>query len=53
MHEIQKVYEAILGYTLDNSNFRRTIRTKFNLEYTGKKQHVYQRPAKIYRRKDV
>ena len=53
MHEIQKVYEAILGYTLDNSNFRRTIRTKFNLEDTGKKKHVYQRPAKIYRRKDA
>lgn len=50
LFDLQKVYEAILGYPLSKSNFRRSIRSKFKLVDTGKVSKKYQRPAKIYRR---
>ena len=50
IQDIQKVYESILDYELDKANFRRMIKSKFELEDTGKVQKKYQRPAKIYRR---
>lgn len=51
IQDIQKVYESILGYSLDKANFRRMIKSKFELEDTGKVQKKYQRPAKIWRLK--
>ena len=49
IQDIQKVYESILGYSLDKANFRRMIKSKFELEDTGKVRKVYQRPSKIWR----
>jgi 8-oxo-dGTP diphosphatase len=51
IQDIQKVYESILGYSLDKANFRRMVKSKFELEDTGKVQKKYQRPAKIWRLK--
>ena len=48
--ELQRVYEAILGRTLDKRNFRKKILSLQMLEDTGKKRSQGRsRPAEVYR----
>jgi 8-oxo-dGTP diphosphatase len=53
LSEMQKVYEAILGRSLDKRNFRKKIFSLKILQDTGKKKRLGQaRPAEIYEFKD-
>ena len=48
--ELQKVYEAILGRTMDKRNFRKKILSLGILTDTGKKKtQGRSRPAEVYR----
>ncbi|HUD20032.1 MAG TPA: hypothetical protein VMR81_06345 [Patescibacteria group bacterium] len=48
--ELQRVYEAILGRTLDKRNFRKKILSLRMLDDTGKKRSQGRsRPAEVYR----
>jgi 8-oxo-dGTP diphosphatase len=50
LSELQRVYQAILGETLDKRNFRRRILALEQLEETGEaRRHGCHRPAKLYR----
>lgn len=52
--DLQKVYEMILGETLDKRNFRKRLKTFDIVEPTGKMQSdVTHRPAELYRFKDT
>lgn len=52
--ELQKVYESILGYSLDRRNFRRKILSLNLIEDTGKEiKFEGKKPAKLYKFKGV
>jgi 8-oxo-dGTP diphosphatase len=47
--DVQRVYEAILGYSMDKRNFRKKILSLGLLQETGRKRKVGQsRPAETY-----
>jgi 8-oxo-dGTP diphosphatase len=48
LSELQKTYEAILGYNLDKRNFRKKILSLKFLEPSGKKRFGVSRPAQMY-----
>jgi len=48
LNELQKVYEAILGSTMDVKSFRRRILAAKILEETGKTKQTSRRPAALY-----
>lgn len=49
--ELQRVYEIILGDTLEHKSFRRRILAADIIEETGKTKDTGRRPAMIYRKK--
>jgi 8-oxo-dGTP diphosphatase len=54
LSELQKLYEVLLGHTLDKRNFRKKIMGMNILEETNKiQENVAHRPAKLYRFKSV
>lgn len=50
LNELQKVYEAILGSTMDVKSFRRRILAAEILQETGKTKQTGRRPAMLYKR---
>lgn len=48
LSELQKTYEAVLGYMLDKRNFRKKILGLNFLELTGKRRVGVSRPAQVY-----
>ncbi len=52
LSELQRIYEAILGGTLDKRNFRKRILAMNYIEDTGEqRRHGSHRPARLYRYK--
>ena len=49
--ELQKVYEIIIGNTMDHKSFRRRILGADILEETGKLKETGRRPAMLYRQR--
>ncbi|CAN5345753.1 hypothetical protein BH23ACT9_BH23ACT9_37380 [soil metagenome] len=48
MSQLQEVYEAVLGTTLDKRNFRRRVTTLQLLADTGRMRRGSHRPARLY-----